>query len=100
LMLENTQFLLQEIPQGTWEYIVSGGGYTSLMLENTQVWCWRVHSFYCRKSLSGTWEYTIFWRRIHKFDVGEYTVFTIANPLTPKQVLRVTSVSRILAHGP
>ena len=33
----------------------------------------RIHSFFG--------EYTVFRRRIHKLNVGEYTVFTIGNPL-------------------
>jgi hypothetical protein len=53
----------------------------SFLLENTQVWCWRIHSFYYRKSLKELENTQFFWRRIHKFDVGEYTVFTIGNPL-------------------
>jgi hypothetical protein len=50
----------------------------------TQVERCRIHSFHYRKSLEEPKkEYTFFWWRIHKLHVGEYTICTIGNPLTP-----------------
>ena len=102
-MLENTHFLLQislKEPENT-QFL--GAEYTSLIFgeytdftignplrnmrihsfwqENTQVECWRIHSFYYRKSLKQHKDTQFLGWRILKLNVGEYTVFTIGNPL-------------------
>ena len=53
----------------------------SFWVENTQVDCWRIHSFAYTKSLKELENTQFFGWRIHKLIVGEYTVFTIGNPL-------------------
>ena len=50
-------------------------------MENTQVECWRIHSFCYRESLKEPKNTQVECWRIHKLNVGEYTVFTIGNPL-------------------
>jgi hypothetical protein len=50
-------------------------------VENTQVECWRIHSFCYRESLKEPKNTQVECWRIHKLNVGEYTVFTIGNPL-------------------
>jgi hypothetical protein len=43
--------------------------------QNTQVDCWRIHSFSYTKSLKEIKNTQFFGWRIHKLIVGEYTVF-------------------------
>ena len=48
-------------------------------VENTQVDCWRIHSFSYRKSLKEIENTQFFGWSIHKLIVGEYTVLHVGN---------------------
>jgi hypothetical protein len=51
-----------------WDYTV--------LVEITQVECCRLHSFSLRQIIKG-FEITQFWWRLHRLNVGDYTVFSL-----------------------